>query len=213
MPRYEESTMTDETVWLKPNQVQAIRDACYSDVFGSASQSRNDAIIALLYDTGLRPAEAVAVTRGMFHPDEPSIRLTSSIQKQYPNSGTPPAVTIELCQDSLTSDTARTVQNWLNSRSDDSMYLFTSRQGNSLSTRRLRQVVKKAAVEAGIEPYVGHAGRGDPSDVTPYALRHSVAYRMLSVRDDGTTMYDVRNRLRHSSIETTEDNYDHFDSV
>ena len=56
------------------------------------------------------------------------------------------------------------------------------------------------------------AGRGDPEDVTPHTLRHSVAYRMLNVESDNT-FYDVRNRLRHASIQTTERVYDHIDRV
>jgi integrase/recombinase XerD len=52
-----------------------------------------------------------------------------------------------------------------------------------------------------------HAG-----DVTPHALRHSVAYRMLHEEDENT-LYDVRNRLRHRSLQTTERVYDHFKKV
>jgi len=48
--------------------------------------------------------------------------------------------------------------------------------------------------------------------VTPHALRHSVAYRMLH-EEDGNTLYDVRNRLRHRSLQTTERVYDHFKKV
>ena len=49
-------------------------------------------------------------------------------------------------------------------------------------------------------------------DVTSHTLRHSVAYRMLNV-EDGNTFYDVRNRLRHASLQTTERVYDHIDRV
>jgi len=52
-------------------------------------------------------------------------------------------------------------------------------------------------------------GRGDPDDVTPHALRHSVAYRMMNVEEDNT-LYNVRNQLRHRSIQTTERVYDHI---
>jgi hypothetical protein len=31
--------------------------------------------------------------------------------------------------------------------------------------------------------------------------------------EDRNTLYDVRNRLRHASILTTERNYDHFQTV
>jgi len=45
--------------------------------------------------------------------------------------------------------------------------------------------------------------------VTPHALRHGVAYRMMNEEEDNT-LYDVRNRLRHRSIQTTERIYDHL---
>jgi integrase/recombinase XerC/integrase/recombinase XerD len=48
--------------------------------------------------------------------------------------------------------------------------------------------------------------------VTPHTLRHSVAYRMLNV-EEGHSFYDVRNRLRHATIQTTERVYDHIDRV
>ena len=74
---------------------------------------------------------------------------------------------------------------------------------------RGRVVLHKIAEEAEIRPYKLNGSRGDPSDVTPHALRHGVAYRMMN-EEDGNTLYDVRNRLRHRSIQTTERVYDHL---
>jgi integrase len=61
-------------------------------------------------------------------------------------------------------------------------------------------------------PSVQTLDRRDADDVTAHTLRHSVAWRMLRVEDDNT-LYDVRNRLRHSSILTTEREYDHFETI
>lgn len=205
--------MTDEKTWLKPPQVETMRDACYSDGFATYLQSRNDAIIALMYDAGLRPGELVSLTTEMFHPDEPALHLPSDVQKQYPTDTSPPPTSIRLADDDYTSDTVRTLNTYLNSRWKDSLFLFPSRNAESMTTRQLRRTVKKIAVEADVSPHVGFGGRGDPKDIDPYTFRHSVAYRLLSCRDDGTTMYDVRKRLRHTSIETTEQHYDHFDTV
>jgi len=47
-------------VWLRPGQVDDLRSACY-DVGADYLQQRNEAIIALMYDTGLRVGELVAV--------------------------------------------------------------------------------------------------------------------------------------------------------
>lgn len=61
----------------------------------------------------------------------------------------------------------------------------------------------KIAEEANIRPYKIDGSRGTTDDVTPHALHHGVPYRMMNT-EDGNTLYDVRNRLRHRSIQTTE---------
>lgn len=81
-----------------------------------------------------------------------------------------------------------------------------------MTTESVRNVVKRLADEADIRPYLVDGSRGSPSDITPHTLRHSVAYRMLQA-DMDYTLYDVRNRLRHRSITTTERVYDHIDEV
>lgn len=70
-------------------------------------------------------------------------------------------------------------------------------------------MLHKIAAEADVRPYKLDGSRGDADDITPHALRHSVAYRMMNV-EEGNTLYDVRNRLRHRSIQTTERIYDHL---
>ena len=197
--------------WLKPEQVQSLRDACYSRRSDGITAQRNDAIIALMYDAGVRTMETTEITVEMFDADDKVLRLPSSIQKDYPNSGSPPPATIELARTDSTKDTVRTVQNYLQSRDSSSDYLFSSERGDTITPQTIRRrIVKPAAIEADVRPYEGYQGRAGPKDVSPYSLRHSVAYRLLS-NNDGYTLYDVRNRLRHSSINTTERHYDMFD--
>jgi integrase/recombinase XerC/integrase/recombinase XerD len=73
-------------------------------------------------------------------------------------------------------------------------------------------MLHKVAETADVRPYKVDGSRGDASDVTPHALRHSVAWRMMNA-EEGNTLYDVRNRLRHRSIQTTERIYDHINEV
>ncbi len=68
------------------------------------------------------------------------------------------------------------------------------------------------AEEAEVQPFLRDGSQGEPAEVTPHALRHSVAWRMMNA-EEGHTLYDVRNRLRHRSIETTERVYDHLIEV
>jgi integrase/recombinase XerC/integrase/recombinase XerD len=169
--------------------------------------ARNDAIIALLADTGLRVGELVQITGDMFDNSDGVLRFPSEVQKQYPNSGSPDARTM-----GLAPDTVRTIQMFRKSSWKDSDYLFPSRQADTMTEQAIRNVIRNAAEAADISPHIGHAGRGSPSDVTPHTLRHSLAYRMLE-REDGNTLYAVSRRLRHSSIQTTEQIYSHFDRI
>jgi site-specific recombinase XerC len=91
---------------------------------------------------------------------------------------------------------------------DDSPALFSSRKSDRLAGN---DVVKRLAKSAEVRPH-SHTGWGEAGDVTAHTLRHSVAYRMLHTYD-GYTLYNVRNRLRHSRLATTKEKYDHFDTV
>jgi integrase/recombinase XerC len=54
-------TQKQAATWLTPEQIEDIRDACLTDVFPNYLQGRNETIIALLADTGLRVSELVAL--------------------------------------------------------------------------------------------------------------------------------------------------------
>jgi len=57
-------TQVRAKVWLTPDQVDDLRSACYS-IGADYLQQRNEAIIGLMYDTGLRVGELVAVDVSM----------------------------------------------------------------------------------------------------------------------------------------------------
>jgi len=196
----------NSNIWLKPEQVEAMRDAAHEGRHGT----RDDAIVTTLYDTGLRRAELAQVNRDMIDLNDEQLRIPAGIQKDYPNDNTPSAATFAL-DPSGDLRTVRTLRIYLQSRDDDSPALFPSRKSNRLTGKAINDVVKRLAERADVRPYtVG--GRGGPDDVTAHTLRHSVAWRMLRA-EDGNTLYDVRNRLRHATILTTEREYDHFETI
>ena len=195
------------SVWLKPAQIEALRNACYDESFADYLQQRNDAIITLLYDTGLRVGELVQVDDEMLRENNEVLYIPAHIQKDYPNENSPSAVTIE-----LDGDTTRTLNSYLTSRWKETTALFPSRKANRISEQGVRYMLHNVAEAAEVRPWKVDGSRGDAEDVTPHSLRHSLAYRMLH-EEDGNTLYDVRNRLRHRSIQTTERVYDHFQRV
>ena len=201
----EKHTDSKATVWLKPKQVSAMRDGAVATSAGYLA-GRNDAILALPYDTGLRVGELVALNVEMLDLNEGVLMLPASIQKDYPNNNTPQYTEIELA-----SEVVRTLRMYLNLRWKDSPALFPSRQAERMTTESVRNVVRSAAEAADVRPFTTE-GRGPVKQVTTHTLRHSVAYRMLN-RERGNTLYDVTKRLRHATIQTAERIYSHFDRV
>lgn len=190
-------------VWVTPDQVEALRSACYA-TGADYLQQRNEAIVATVYDTGLRVGELVQLDVEFLRNTNSELYLPTEIQKDYPNENSPPPVTLELAD-----DTARLLSAYLTNRWKDTLALFPARSSDRISEQGIRNMLHKIAAEAGIRPYKIDGTRGTPEDVTPHALRHGVAYRMMNA-EDGNTLYDVRNRLRHRSIQTTERIYDHM---
>jgi len=105
-------------VWLTLDQVDALRSACYS-TGADYLQQRNEAIIALMYDTGLRVGELVAIDVDMLREGNTALYLPTEIQKDYPNDNEPAPATLELA-----SDVTRLLSSYLNSRWKDSPALF-----------------------------------------------------------------------------------------
>jgi integrase/recombinase XerC/integrase/recombinase XerD len=157
-----------------------------------------------MYDTGLRVGELVQVDVRLLRNGNTELYVPEDIQKDYPNENSPPPATLI-----LSNDTTRLLSAYLNTRWKDSPALFPSRSADRISEQGVRNMLHKVADEAGVQPYNVDGSRGDASDVTPHALRHSVAYRMMNDEKENT-LYDVRNRLRHGSIQTTERIYDHL---
>lgn len=187
--------------WLLPRQVDAMRDACLSAEVPTYLQDRNEALIAFLYDTGVRRGEAAAVDVDYLNLDAGTVRLPSSIQK-----GDVPEATIELGK--WGADSTRILRRYLRDRWKDTEALFPSRQSDRMTGRTIARTVKRIAEIADVEPQVVGGGTGVPSDVTPHTLRHSVAYRIIQV--EGGRLEDVQLRLRHASLTTTDRIYSHL---
>ena len=184
--------------WLKPEQVDRLRDVCLTDAVPTYLQDRNEAIVALLYDAGLRAGEVCALDVDHLDLDAGTVYLPSRIQK-----GSPPPATLELA-----ADTVRLLRRYLRDRWKDTDALFPTRSSDRLTTRSLQRLLEKLATEADVRPQVAGGGVGEAEDVTPHTLRHSVAYRIIQVEDG--RLEEVQMRLRHKNRQTTDQVYSHL---
>jgi integrase/recombinase XerD len=152
---------------------------------------RLSALVELLYGSGLRATELVALPRTSIVRDRPYIILIGKGGKER-------LVPI--------SDRARqAVGTWHAFVPKDSKYLFPSRAARAagkgdvhISRIRLFQIIRELAAESGI----------DPAKVSPHVLRHAFATHLLA---GGANLRALQAMLGHADIATTQI-YTHVDS-
>lgn len=189
--------------WLDPGQVGALRDACFRDGRSSVRARRDDALVTLLYDAALRAEELVALDVSNLR--ERSLFLPASVQVEGPTNPSPTTRRI-----TLDDETIRTLNAYLAERRTDADALFPGESGR-ITVEEVERALRAAAEAADVAPHHVDGSRGEPSDVTPETIRDSTAWRMLHA-ERGASLYDVRSRLRHDSLETTRRVYEEFDA-
>lgn len=191
--------------WLTPDQIQELRNACLSSEVPTYLQDQREALLELLYDTGVRRDELAQlnVEHLDLAGDQATVYLPGEIQKRLPNG--------EYRQDAtlgLADQTANALRRYLRDRWKDTEALFPTRSSDQITGRSVTRAVKRLAEIAEVNPRVVGGGRGDPQDVTAHTLRHSVAYRIIQV--EGGRLEDVQLRLRHRTREVTDRLYSHL---
>ncbi|WP_090303545.1 tyrosine-type recombinase/integrase [Natronorubrum texcoconense] len=156
---------------MKPEQVEQLRDICLSGSVPTYFQDRNEAIVALLYDAGLRVGKVCAL-------DVDHVELEAGTVY-------------------LANDTVRLLRRYLRDRWKDTDALFPTRSSDRLTTRSLQRLVEKPATEDDVRTHVAGGDIGDFKDVTLHTLRHSATYRIISL-DDGC-LKDVQLWLLHAN--------------
>ena len=164
-------------------------EALFARVELEAESSKPEALrllvmLELLYGSGLRATELVALPLAAVPRDAPLLTVTGkgSQQRMVPVSGR--------ARQALTR--------WLAVRPEGGKFLFPSR-GKHLTRIRLFQLVKELAGRAGI----------DPAKVSPHVLRHAFATHLL---EGGADLRVLQTLLGHADIATTQI-YTHVDSA
>ncbi|MEE2828831.1 MAG: tyrosine recombinase XerC [Myxococcota bacterium] len=143
---------------------------------------RDRALIELLYGSGLTVGEVVSLDMGQIDLKGSEVRVIGKGDKErIVPFGEP-------CRDAL--------GDWLELRrllpgpEGAPTALFLNTRGGRLSDRSVRRMVKKRALEVGVD-----------KDVHPHALRHSFATHLL---DGGADLRAIQEMLGHASLSTTQ---------
>lgn len=149
----------------------------------AASDYRLSALIELLYGSGLRATELVALPRSAIVSDKPFIIVKGKGAKER--------------MVPISNRARQAVGTWLAFVPEKSRFLFPSRAGH-ISRIRLFQIIKALAAQSGL----------DPAKVSPHVLRHAFATHLLA---GGANLRALQAMLGHVDIATTQI-YTHVDS-
>jgi integrase/recombinase XerD len=153
---------------------------------GRADAVRLLALLELLYGSGLRASELVALPVAAVPRDAPFLTVTGKggQQRMVP----------------VSSRARDALSRWLALRPTGGRHLFPSRARQGYLTRiRLFQLLRELAARAGI----------DPEKVSPHVLRHAFATHLL---EGGADLRVLQTMLGHADISTTQI-YTHVDNA
>ena len=144
---------------------------------------RDKTLFTLVYGSGLRIGEAVAIRISDIDLENNTLRITGKGKRQR---------TLPLLKHQIDM-----LRSWLASRqhlknSETSTMVFLSKKGNSLSVRRAEEIFQEA---------VGALGKLSIEKVTPHTLRHAFASHAVEGECDLVVLKAI---LGHAYLKTTE---------
>jgi tyrosine recombinase XerC len=155
----------------QPQVIQAVE----SNQGDPADKIRDDAVMELLYGSGLRSSELLGLT--------PRDLDLPSLQVKVKGKGGKERIV------PLTRASAAVLKQLLAAREDEG-FVFLGKNGKQLTRRQLQRIVK---ARIRLSDYGGKA--------SPHALRHSFATHLL---DRGADLKAVKELLGHASLSTTQ---------
>jgi integrase/recombinase XerD len=177
-----------EVYYLEPEEVELLAENAPDP------KLRNELIIRLLYQTGLRRGEMAETRLKDIDREERAINVHAS--KTHLNR----TVYYQPSLDTL-------MNRWINVErkalaTAGSEYLFPTFKTEQIAPKQLSRTVKKAAKSAGLQSHVyTNAAGQEQMKVTAHVLRHSFAVQSLKNGMDTRTLQKL---MGHAKIETTE---------
>lgn len=168
----------------RPADVEALLEA--AGARETPDDLRNRAMITLLYHSGMRVGEVVALDTGDVDPEHGTVCCRGRAGRVRSIPIAPPA-----CQSVRTylSD-GRPYLARADSDGDESEALFLNHRGTRLTRQGFWLIMKDRAKQAGIG-----------TQITPHSLRHSFALHHLG---SGTALRALKDLLGHVNISTTQ---------
>jgi site-specific recombinase XerD len=168
---------------LSPDEVAAIIGACSAR---SRTGIRNRALLTLLYRSGLRISEALALRPADVNLKRCTCRVLHGKGNKATTRGFHPSATDALAR-------------WMDTRAGLGLRngpLFCTLAGQPLYAQYVRQMLARLASQAGVD-----------KRVHPHGLRHTFAFEL---EEAGASVATISKLLGHSSIAVTSRYLDHL---
>lgn len=180
--------------FLKAEQVDAMAK--------EAGKLRDELIIRLLFQTGMRVSELCEIRKKDVDTDERSIKIRGKGRKNRTVYYQP---SLDLLMDVWQTERRPAVFH-----AEDSPYLFPTSHSENITKYTVGEIVREAADTAGFQEVYGTNTEGvELHSVTPHVLRHSFA--MAAISNDWD-VYTLSQALGHESTEITTSTYLHDDA-
>ena len=164
---------------LSGREVEALLAAPGSD---TAQDVRDRAMLELLYATGLRVSELVAL-------GVRDVNVTAGYLMAFGKGGKERLVPMGESACAAVSRYLAEARPSMD-RSGDNVYLFLTRLGDRMTRQAFWNIIKKRTIEAGIRKVI-----------SPHTLRHSFATHLL---ENGADLRSVQTMLGHADLATTQ---------
>ncbi|ELY34881.1 site-specific recombinase xerd [Halalkalicoccus jeotgali B3] len=190
-----EPTTKEDVSYLPPTGIEELANNV------PKPRMRNELLIRLCYQTGLRRKELVKLklSDGTWHSYGRPRKIT--IRSENAKNGKRRVVGYQPSLDLLLDQWVSTIRPSL-AMATQSEYLFPSNRSKHLSGQQFNSIVKKSAKNAGIQSVKAVNKSGEArSSITAHTLRHSFA---MAAVEKGWNLYVLKNALGHSSVEITE---------
>jgi integrase/recombinase XerD len=192
-PTKQRDSVAGDTIYVTKEQKEAMKDNC------PGPKLRNELLIELLWQTGLRRREAADITIDNIDRDKREIQIRGKNDKSRNVFFQPSLDTL------LNIWLEGGYRNSYNS-AETSNHLFVSERSGRLNPHQINQIIVKSAKNAGIQSKMYTDGNGqNRHKISAHNLRHGFAVQALKNGMDIKTLADI---MGHDSLDTTKEYLD-----
>lgn len=184
-------------------EVRYIEKEEYHKMIEECEDLRNELVLRLLWNTGVREEEAINIKIDDFDHDDRSITIENAKTHKLDSKEERKVYYGRQLDLVLTKwiDRGRREGYFYSGTSEDEGHLLVTNQQASVSKGRINEIVKEKASDAGVqEKLYEDASERDRYRVTTHAFRHSYAVHRVQ---NGMPLVYLQDLMGHSDIEQT----------